>query len=152
MLEKHVKDQQTREFLETQQNAFGHHLSELGRIESLPFPIKIKEGAKPYYTAPYNLNYEAMEEIKKQTLNLLKEGLVELSASSWQAACLAIRKKPDPTTGEVSWRICQDYRGINERTVSIQHVFPKIDHVLAQMGKWKYYTTLDIFSRSYTYS
>ena len=28
----------------------------------------------------------------------------------------------------------------------MQHVFPKIDHVLARMGKWKYFTTLDIFS------
>ena len=145
-MEKQVKNKQIQELLETQQQAFGHHMSELGKIESLPFEIKIKEKAKPFYTAPYNLNAQAMEEIKKQTLKLLEEGLVEYSNSPWQAACIAVLKKPDPTTKEATWRICQDWRGLNERTEANRNAFPKIDHVLSYMGQWKYYTTLDIFS------
>ena len=64
--------------METQQEAFGHHSSELGKIEEIPFLVEIKKGARPYYTAPYNLNQEAIGEIKKQTLKLLTERSKEL--------------------------------------------------------------------------
>jgi len=68
---------------------------------------EIAKGPKTKIAQIFITKETTNQSLEEKYLHLdIKEGLVELSASSWQAACLAIRKKPDPTTEEVTWRIC----------------------------------------------
>ena len=125
------------------QDAFAQNMEEIGEVEGADFPIEIKPGSRPFSTQKYNLSKQAEDEIFKQTKVLLEKGLVELSASKWQAACIAVPKK------DGTWRICQDWRPLNARTVPIQHTFPRIHQVLSKLGQYRYYITLDIFSGYY---
>jgi hypothetical protein len=136
-------DQKIGRIIEKYKDTFGQNMEEIGEVQGADFPIELKPGAKPYATGKYDLSKEAEDEIFKQTKKLLDLKLIELSASPWQAPCIAVPKK------DGTWRICQDWRALNARTQPIQHTFPRIHQVLSKLGQYKYYTTLDIFCGYY---
>jgi hypothetical protein len=139
-----------KELITKYRDNFGQHISEIGVIPDAQFEIELKKDAIPYYTQPYPQPYDTEEEIKKQTKELLEQGLIEPADNSeWQASCTGVPKKEDKVTGKVEWRIVQDYRQLNDRTKTIQMVFPRIEDIMVRVGKYKYFTTFDMLSGYY---
>ena len=64
-----------------------------------------------------------MEVFKKELDVMLKDDVVEPSMSDWQGAWVIVQKPKDPG----KWRIAQDFRILNERTVIERYPLPRID-------------------------
>lgn len=60
-----------------------------------------------------------------------------------RAPLLVVPKKPD-FSGKVRYRVYVDYRKLNQVTVGDAFLLPNITDILDQLGKSKYYSTLDL--------
>jgi hypothetical protein len=130
--------------------SFGQAVKEIDMIPTSYFEFELKENVKPFYKQSGEMPREGDEEIKKQMTALYKEGIIERAENSeWLSPSHAIPKKRDKVTGEVTFRVVQDYRGLNLATKPIQMVFPKIDHLTDTLGRFKYFTALDCLSGYY---
>src|SRR3954471_9753296 len=64
---------------------------------------------------------EDLIELKKQLVQLEKDGFICASTSPWGAPCLFVKKK-DGTS-----RLVQDYRGINKKTIKNKYPLPRVN-------------------------
>jgi hypothetical protein len=83
-----------------------------------------------------------MEVFKKELDLMLKDDVVEPSMSDWQGAWVIVQKPKDPG----KWRIAQDFRILNERTVIERYPLPRIDQAIEELSGCKYFTCMDIKS------
>ena len=68
---------------------------------------------------------------------LEKEGFIEKSDSPWSAQTVLVKKK------DGTWRMCVDYRRLNDKTVKDAYPIPRIDDNLDALSGAKWFTTLD---------
>ena len=76
-----------------------------------------------------------------QIATILEESVIQPSNSPWASPVVLVRKK------DGTLRFCVDYRGLNSVTKLDQFPLPRIDDLLDQLGKSRYFTTLDLASR-----
>jgi len=74
---------------------------------------------------------------------LERAGAITASESPWNAPLLVVPKKPD-VNGHDKYRICVDFRRLNEVTIGDAFPLPNIVDILDQLGRSKYYSTLDL--------
>ena len=75
----------------------------------------------------------------------LAKGWIAPSLSPWVAPVLFVPKKPDPETGKVTWRMCQNYVRHNAKTLNrIAYRLPRISELLAQVNGAQYFSKLDL--------
>ena len=72
--------------------------------------------------------------------SMLKANVIRRSKSPWSFPLVVVQKR-DGTS-----RMCVDFRKLNKITKSMAYPLPLIDDILAQLGKSKYFTTLDLKS------
>jgi len=92
---------------------------------------------------PYRLLFKHKQEIDKQVDDLQRDNIIVPSKSPWNSPLLVVRKKPD-NDGNIRYRLCVDFRKLNQITVEDAFPLPNITDILDQLGKSKYYTTLDL--------
>ena len=80
------------------------------------------------------------KEIQAQVKALLEQGLIRPSTSPYGAPVLLV-SKPDGT-----WRMCIDYRALNQITTKNSYPLPRIDDLLDRIQGAKYFSTLDLMS------
>lgn len=73
----------------------------------------------------------------------MDHGLVEKSDSEWASPCLLV-DKPDG-----SFRMCTDYRKVNQLTCQDCYPLPRIDDIIDQLGEAKYITKVDLLRGYY---
>jgi hypothetical protein len=78
------------------------------------------------------------EQIKK----LLDDDIIEECESPWRCNPVIVEKKGNE--GAPNYRLCIDYRTLNEKTKPVPHAMPRIDWILAQIGHAKVFTTIDL--------
>ncbi|KAL4088518.1 hypothetical protein QTP88_023612 [Uroleucon formosanum] len=105
--------------------------------------IKTSEAVSPIHVKPYRLPQSHGQEITDQMEALEREGVITASESPWNAPLLVVPKKPD-VNGQVKYRICVDFRRLNEVTIGDAFPLPNIVDILDQLGRSKYYSTLDL--------
>ncbi|KAL4084016.1 hypothetical protein QTP88_029332 [Uroleucon formosanum] len=105
--------------------------------------IKTSEAVHPIHEKPYRLPRRHRQEITEQMEALEREGVIAPSDSPWNAPLLVVPKKPD-VNGVVKYRVCVDFRRLNQVTVGDAFPLPNITDILDQLGKSKYYNTLDL--------
>lgn len=105
--------------------------------------IKTSEAVTPIYVKPYRLPQRHRQEITEQMEALEREGVITPSDSPWNAPLLVVPKKPD-VNGIVKYRVCVDFRRLNEVTIGDAFPLPNITDILDQLGRSKYYSTLDL--------
>jgi hypothetical protein len=96
-------------------------------------------------TKPYRIPEVYREEARRQTDQMLLEGIIEPSTSPWNSPILAIPKKKD-ASGRKKWRIVVDFRKLNEVTVGDSFPLPVITEILDALGNSKYFSTIDCAS------
>ena len=99
-------------------------------------PINVRQ-----YRHPPHLR----KEIQKQIQEMLDKDIIEESESPYNAPLLIIPKKPD-SKGNKRWRIVIYFRALNEKTIASAYPLPHITEILDQLGKAKYFSTLDLAS------
>lgn len=113
--------------------------------DAIQHEIHLKEGAKPVNVRPYRLPYAHRQEIVRQMEELERNNIIQPSESPWNAPLIVVPKKPDPQ-GNPKYRVCVDFRRLNELTIGDAYPIPRIDEILDQLGRSRYYTTLDLVS------
>jgi len=75
---------------------------------------------------------------------MLCDGIIVPSSSPWNSPIL-VPKKLD-ASGKKKWRICVDFRKLNDVTIGDSFPLPIISEILDALGKSKYFSTIDCAS------
>ena len=102
-------------------------------IEAIP-------GAEPPSQPPYQLGLAGQDEMEEQIKDLLEQGFIRPSASSYGATILFLPKK------DGRWRMCMDYCALNKQTVKDRFPLPTIDQLMDRLGKARIFSKLDLAS------
>ena len=82
--------------------------------------------------------FAARKEIAHQLRSMQDQGVIRPSSSPWASPVVLVRKK------DGSLRFCIDYRNLNSVTKGDTFPLPRIDDMLDQVGKSKFFSTLDL--------
>ncbi|CAN6700765.1 unnamed protein product [Malus baccata var. baccata] len=121
--------------------------------------IFLEEGAKPTREAQRRLNPPMMEVVKKKIIKLLDCGVIyPISDSRWVSPVQVVPKKSGvtvvknvedelvPTRIQTGWRVCIDYRKLNNTTRKDHFPLPFIDQMLERLAGHSFYCFLDGYS------
>lgn len=117
----------------------------LSYCDAVEHKIPLFNDTAPINVKPYRLPISQRDEIQKQLAKMLADGLIQRSKSAWNAPLLIVPKK-DSTEAKKKWRIVVDFRKLNDVTIADSFPLPNITDILDQLGKSKYFTTLDLSS------
>jgi hypothetical protein len=110
---------------------------------TIPTPV-IPKG-KATTLKNYRLPESQQQEITRQVTQMLEDDIITHSNSGWNFPLLVVPKKIDDS-GERKWRICIDFRKLNEITVGDSYPLPNIQDILDKLGRARYFTALDCAS------
>ncbi|KAD3337792.1 hypothetical protein E3N88_33313 [Mikania micrantha] len=121
--------------------------------------ILMEDEFKPVVQSQRRLNPNMQEVVKKEVLKLLDDGLIYLiSDSAWVSPVQVVPKKRGmtvvtnekneliPTRTITGWRVCIDYRKLNDATRKDHFPLPFIDQMLERLSGQQFYCFLDKFS------
>jgi len=114
---------------------------------------------KPMKQPQRRLNPVMKEEVRKEVLKLLEAGLIyPISDSSWvipvqvvpkKGGMIVIKNDKDeliPARTVTGWRMCIDYRKLNEATKKDHYPLPFMDQMLERLARQSFYCFLDGYS------
>ena len=84
--------------------------------------------------------FAVRQEVTNQLSKMQSMGVIRPSCSPWASPVVLVRKK------DGSLRLCIDYRHLNDKTKSDVFPLPRMDDLLDQLGKSKFFSTLDLAS------
>ena len=121
--------------------------------------ILMEDEYKPVVQPQRLLNPNMQEVVKKEVLKLMDAGLIyPISDSSWVSPTQVVPKKGGmtvitnekneliPSRTVTGWRVCIDYRKLNDATRKDHFPLPFIDQMLERLAGQQFYCFLDGFS------
>ncbi|GJX46310.1 reverse transcriptase domain-containing protein [Tanacetum coccineum] len=147
--------------LKSHKRAIAWKLSDIKAInpEFCTHKIIMEEDYKPAVQHQRGVNPKIHNVIKKEVEKLLDAGLIyPISDSPWVSPVHCIQKKGGftvvkndeneliPTRLVTGWRVCIDYRKLNEATRKDHFPLPFMDQMLERLAGNEYYCFLDGFS------
>ncbi|GJS93450.1 reverse transcriptase domain-containing protein [Tanacetum coccineum] len=147
--------------LKSHKRALAWQLSDIKGInpEFCTHKILMEDDFKPAVQHQRRVNPKIHEVIKKEVLKLLDAGLIyPISDSPWVSPVNCVPKKGGftvveneeneliPTRLVTGWRVCIDYRKLNDATRKDHFPLPFMDQMLERLAGNEYYCFLDGFS------
>lgn len=144
------------EHLETHEKEKLHNLLEQYKDlfqppnEKLTFTTKVNADIRtiddnPIYSKLYPYPQALKNEVCTQIDKMLQDGIIRPSRSPYNSPVWIVPKKLD-ASGQKKYRLVIDYRKLNQKTISDRYPIPDTSTILANLGKMKYFTTLDLAS------
>ena len=148
--------------LKRNKQALGWKISDLNGINPTicTHHIYLEEESKAVRQPQRRLNPHLQEVVHIEVLKLLQAGIIyPISDSTWVSPTQVVPKKSGVTTvknekGEelstrltTGWRVCIDYRRLNEVTRKDHFPLPFIDQLLERVSGHPFYCLLDGYSR-----
>lgn len=96
------------------------------------------------YIPNYKTIHSQADEIERQVQKMLAEEIIEPSVSSYNSPILLVPKKSEES--DKKWRLVIDYRQLNKKIMPDKFPLPRIESILDQLGRAKYFSTLDLMS------
>ncbi|GKB57809.1 hypothetical protein Tco_0913995 [Tanacetum coccineum] len=122
--------------------------------------INFEDDVKPVIQRQRRLNPNMKEVVKKEIIKLLDAGIIyAIEDSPWVSPVHCVPKKGGmtvvtnednelvPTRTVTGWRVCIDYRKLNEATRKDHFPLPFMDQMLERLAGNKFFCFLDEFSR-----
>ncbi|CAM8880125.1 unnamed protein product [Rhodiola kirilowii] len=100
--------------------------------------IPLLAGAIPVNQRPYRYSTLQKTVIEKLVQEMLSKGLIQYSSSPYASPVVLVKKK------DGSWRLCVDYRGLNQQTVKDKYPIPLLEDLLDELGGSRYFSKLDL--------
>ena len=127
------------ELLSEYHDVFSLDEDERGETDMIEFEINTGDEL-PRKQAARRIPYGARQEVAEQLERMQKIGVIKPSKSPWSSPVVLVRKR------DGTLRFCVDCRVLNSVTKPDVFPLPRINDLLDQLGKSKYYTTLDLVS------
>ncbi|KAL5544755.1 hypothetical protein UlMin_008539 [Ulmus minor] len=121
--------------------------------------ILMEETYKPLVQPQRRLNPSMQEVVKKEVVKLMDAGIIyPISDSSWVSPVQVVPKKGGmtvvkndkneliPTRTVTGWRVCIDYRKLDDATRKDHFPLPFIDQMVERLSGHEYYCFLDGYS------
>nr|GEW43288.1 reverse transcriptase domain-containing protein [Tanacetum cinerariifolium] len=147
--------------LKSYKRAIAWKLSDIKGIdpEFCTHKILMEEDFEPAVQHQRRVNLKIYDVIKNEVLKLLDAGFIySISDSPWVSPVHCVPKKGGFTVVEnernelilthlvTGWRVCIDYRKLNEATRKDHFPLPFMDQMLERLARNQYYCFLDCFS------
>ena len=113
---------------------------ELTPSDLAPHKINLKANAKPVKQRCYRVTKFKSDIIKEELIKLIKKKLVVPSYSEWSSPVVVVPK------ANGKWRLCVDYRKVNDLTEKDSYALPYIDEIFDSLDGAKIFTTMDLYS------
>jgi hypothetical protein len=101
--------------------------------------IRLLPGTMTVAVRPYRYAY-TQEEIERQCADLLQLDIIRPSESAFSTLVLLIKKH------DGSWRMCVDYRGLNDKTIKDKFMIPIVEELLDKLQGATFFTKLNLCS------
>ncbi|XLS81678.1 hypothetical protein HN51_047509, partial [Arachis hypogaea] len=152
------QEEQLLSVLRRHKKAIGWSLADIVGInpQVCEHRIFLEEGARPVRQPQRRLNLTILEVVKKEVTRLLEADIIyPISDSEWVSPVQVVPKKYGVTTvkneyGELiatrvqnAWRVCIDYRRLNQATRKDHYPLPFIDQMLDRLSGKSHYCFLD---------
>src|SRR5271154_2135159 len=128
---------QLQQLLQKNADLFATSLQELKQTNVGEHMIITEQGTpikkRAYRTAPKENNF-----IKTEISDMLDQGLIQPSTSSWSFSVVVVKKK----NGKL--RFCVNYKPLNDITKKDNYPLPHIDEILDSLHQAQWFTTLDL--------
>ena len=149
------------EVLKKHRAAIGWHISYLKGISPsyCMHKIMMEAGYKPVRQPQQRLNPSMKEEARKEVLKLLEARLIyPISDNAWVSHVQVVPKKGGmtmvrnekndliPTRAVTGWRMCIDYRKLNDATRNYHFPLPFMNQMLKRLAEKLFYCFLDGYS------
>ena len=122
-----------------QHEAFVLEEKERGETDLIQLHI-VTDNAPPKKQPLRQTPFAVCQEVARQLKEMQETGVIQPSISPWASPIVLVRKK------DGSLRFCIDYRHLNSVTKVDTYLLPRIDDLLDQLGRSKYFSTLDLAS------
>ena len=147
--------------LKANEGAIGWTLSNLKGISPsyCMHKIHMEQDYKPVAQPQWRLNPTMKEVVKKEVMKLLDAGMIyPISNSAWVSPVQVVPKKGGmivicndkneliPTRIVTGWRMCIDYRKLNQATRKDHFPLPFMDQMLERLAGQAFYCFLDGYS------
>src|ERR1041385_4237478 len=96
-------------------------------LRGIEHQIDLIPGATLHNRAPYMTNPQETKEIQQQVQALLDKGYIRVSLSPCDVPVILVPKK------DGTWRMCVDFRAINNITIRYRHPIPRLEDMLAKI-------------------
>nr|XP_043625596.1 uncharacterized protein LOC122597020 [Erigeron canadensis] len=157
------KDEKTKllTVLKNHKSAFAWRISNIPGISPsfCKHKINFLDDVKPVVQRQRRLNPNMKDVVKKEIIKLLDAGIIfPISDSPWVSLIHCVPKKGGmtvitndrnelvPTRTITGWRVCIDYRKLNDSTRKDHFPLPFIDQMLERLAGNEYFCFLDGFS------
>ena len=110
---------------------------ERGETEMVQMKIDTGDSEPKRQPAPWT-PFAARQEIARQLCSIQDQGVIYPSSSPWASPMVLVRKN------DGSLRFCLDYCDLNSVKKSDTFPLPLIDDMLDQLGRLKFFSTLDL--------
>ncbi|KAJ3703306.1 hypothetical protein LUZ61_007011 [Rhynchospora tenuis] len=114
--------------------------SSLPPIRSTDHQIPLKSETIPVNIRPYRFSHFQKPEIEKIVEELLSSGYIRASTSPFASPILLVKKK------DQTWRLCVDYRKLNDLTIKNKFPIPIIDDLLDELHGAQFFSKIDFKS------
>ena len=119
--------------------SFSLSMEDRGKTNLVQFEIDTGS-ASPRRQSPRRMQFLVRQEVTRQLQDMQAAGIIQPSKSPWASPIVLVQKKNG------SHRFCVDYRESNYVTKKNTFPLPRIDDMLDQLGRAKYFSSLDLAS------
>lgn len=84
--------------------------------------------------------------VNNEIRELLKNGIIRPSRSPYNNPIWVVDKKGKDEHGNIKKRLVIDFRKLNQKTIDDKYPIPDVTVILSNLGKARYFTTLDLKS------